>query len=116
MTKKASRSWLVFVCCVLGMPTATSLLPGVFQMDGPEKAVVAGCLLGLAHVCLRPVARLITAALGCLTLGLFSLALDVGLIYGVAHYVDGFAVLSFPYAVVTAVFINIVCFIVSGRK
>ena len=114
--KKASRSWLVFLCCILGVPTAQQLLPGAFFAESPERTLVAGVLLGLVHVLLRPVLRLVTAPIGCLTLGLAGVALDVGLVYGCAYFVEGFEVLSLPLAVLTAVFINIMCFIVSGRK
>ena len=114
--KKASRSWLVFLCCLLGVPTATNLLPGAFYVETPERALAAGVLLGLVHVLLRPVLRLVAAPIGCLTLGLAGVAIDVGLIYGCAHFVPGFEVISLPFALLTALFINVMCFIVSGRK
>ena len=114
--KRASRSWLVFLVCVLGVPTATTLMEGAFFVESPRRALAAGVLLGLAHVLLRPVLRLVTAPIGCLTLGLAGIAIDVGLIYGCARYVPGFEVLSPPFAVLTALFINVMCFIVSGRK
>lgn len=114
--KKPSRSWAAFLCCLLGVPTCVYLLEGAFSVDSPEKSLLAGLLLGVAHVLLRPLLRLVSAPLGCLTLGLFGIVIDVGLIYGCARLVDGFAVLSLPYAVLTALFINVMCFIVSGRK
>lgn len=116
MKKKPSRSWFVFLCCLLGVPTCTYMLPGAFACDRPETALGAGMLLGIAHVLLRPVLRLLSAPIGCLTFGLFGLVIDVGLIYACAHYIPGFAVLDPLYALLTALFINIMCFIVSGRK
>lgn len=114
--KKASRSWLVFLCCLLGVPTAVNLMPTAFAVESPERAVAAGVVLGFFHVLLRPVLRLVSAPIGCLTLGLAGIAIDVGLIYGCARFVDGFEVLSLPFALITALFINVICFVVSGRK
>ena len=114
--KKPSRSWLVFLCCLLGGPTAVKLMDGAFAVDSPEKSIAVGLLLGIVHVLLRPILRLITAPIGCLTFGLFGIVLDVALFYGCAHFVDGFEVLSLPFALVTALFVNVMCFIVSGRK
>ena len=78
--------------------------------------LVTGALLGVAHLVLRPVLRILCAPLGCLTLGLFGMVIDVGLIYTCDHLVDGFAVPGLLYAVLTAVLINAICAVAAGRK
>ena len=70
---------------------------------------MTGALLGVAHLVLRPVLRLLSAPLGCLTLGLFGLVIDVGLIYACGSLVEGFTVPGPLYAVLTAVLINVIC-------
>ena len=114
--KKTTRSWFVFLCCLLAMPTAVYMLPDGFSVASPERSLAAGVLLGAAHVVLRPVLRLVSAPIGCMTLGLFGLIIDVGLIYGCGALIEGFEVLSLPHALVTALFVDIMCLIVSGRK
>ena len=115
-SRKPSRSWLVFVCCLLALPTSTYLLEGGISADSPQQALLAGALLGAAHVILRPVLRLISLPLGCLTLGLFGVVIDVALLYGCSHLVEGFHILSLPYALIVAMFVNIICLIAGGRR
>ena len=85
-------------------------------LDAAKPALVAGGLLGLAHLFLRPVLRVVFAPLGCLTLGLFGMVIDVGLLYGSSLLVNGFEVPGLPYAVITALVINGVCAITTGRR
>ena len=59
--------------------------------------------------------RLLTAPLGCLTLGLFGLVIDVGLIYLCGALVEGFAVSGLLCAALTAVCVNAICALCGGR-
>ena len=120
MKRKPGNRWgLVLLCCVLAVPTVGYIL-GLY---GPEPdlqtlrpALAVGALLGLAHLILRPVLRFIFAPVGCLTLGLFGLVIDVGLIYFCASAVEGFSVPGPLYAVLTALLINAVCAFAAGRS
>lgn len=105
---KRSNALLVFLVCLLGVPLAASVLPGLHAAT-PEVALLAGALLGAFHVVLRPVLRLVTMPLGCITLGLFGFAIDVGLLYACSHFVEGFYIESLFPAVLTALFINALC-------
>ena len=106
MKKKhgASRWSIIFLCCLLAVPTV-AIMMGEYT----------GALLGAAHLVLRPVLRLLSAPLGCLTLGLSGMVIDVGLIYACGHLVKGFAVPGPLYAVLTALLINAIC-AVAARK
>ena len=53
--------------------------------------------------------------IGCLTFGLSTFAIDVGLIYGCAYFLDGFAVPKLLDAVLAAILVNAACWIVGGR-
>ena len=112
---KQSRTFVTFICCIMAMVTCPYLLPGITVTE-PMQAVAAGTLLGLAYLVIRPVMRLLTLPLGCLTLGLFNLVIDVGLIYLSASFVEGFHVPSLLYALLTALLINAICAVVAGRK
>ena len=65
---------IIFLCCLLAVPTVAMAM-GVYPMDAGldvlKPALLVGALLGLAHLVLRPVLRLLFAPIGCLTLGLF---------------------------------------------
>lgn len=111
---KINRYGLVFLCCVLSIPTCVYALH-ILGADEPMTAVLAGALLGVAHVLLRPILRLFTMPIGCLTLGLSSFAIDVGLIYALAHFFEGFTVPRALDAVLAAILVNAVCWIVGGK-
>ena len=65
---------------------------------------------------LRPVLRLLSAPLGCLTLGLSGTVIDVALIYLSARLFPAFQVPSLLYACLTALLINGVCAFATGRR
>ena len=114
----ASRWSIIFLCCLLAVPTVAMMMgeyAGNITLETLTPALVTGALLGIAHLVLRPVLRLISAPLGCLTLGLFGMVIDVGLIYFCGAMVRGFEVPGPLYAVLTAVLINAVC-AVAARK
>ena len=112
---KQGRTFVTFMCCVLAMATCPYLLPGVEAAD-PMSAVAAGTLLGLAYLIIRPVMRVLTLPLGCLTLGLFNLVIDVGLIWLCGEMIDGFQVATLLDALFSALLVNAVCAVVGGFK
>lgn len=121
--KRRKSPFLVFLCCVLAVPTCGVLvgdlvLPGAWTeatLSLLRPWLTVGVLLGAAHLLVRPILRLLSAPIGCLTLGLFGLVIDVALIYVCAHFVEGFAVSDLLYAVLTAILINTICAIVGSR-
>lgn len=123
--KRRKNPFLVFLTCVLAVPTCGMLLGELSLPAGPlnEAAiellrpwVAVGTLLGVAHLILRPVLRFLSAPLGCLTLGLFGFVIDVALIYGCDFLVDGFRISGLPYAILTAILINVISVVVGGRR
>jgi len=114
MNKK--KSWIVvFACCVLAMPTCVKLLDGFHAAD-MKSAVVMGVVLGIVHVVARPVLRVVSMPIGCLTLGLIHPLIDMGLIYACDRFVDGFQVTSPAHALLAVFLINVICFIAAGRR
>ena len=103
--KKKRNPFLVFLTCVLAVPTC-GVLTGEIILPAERVAQIA---------LLRPILRLLTAPLGCLTLGLFGLVIDVGLIYLCGALVEGFAVSGLLCAALTAVCINAICALCGGR-
>lgn len=120
MKKRRGGRWtIIFLTCTLAVPTVAMMMGvygGVPTMEEATPAMATGALLGLAHLLLRPALRLITAPLGCMTLGMFGLVIDVGLLYGCGHFVEGFTVPGPLYALLTAVLINAICAVAAGRR
>ena len=117
--RRPSRWWLVLLCCILAVPTVGQLMglyPANANRDALKPALLVGALLGACHLLLRPVLRVLFAPVGCLTLGLFGLVIDIALIYFSASFVEGFYVPGFPYALLTALLINAICAVAAGRR
>ena len=106
---------VTFLCCILGVPTAARLLPGIVCADAMA-ALQAGVLLGLAYLLLRPLVKLVSMPLGCLTLGLSNFLIDVGLLYGCAYLIAGFEVLGLADAVCASFMINAISAVAGGFR
>lgn len=118
---RPSRSFVVLATCVLAVPTVACMMHFI-EIRGEEDFaqaqpyLVVGAALGVAHLVLRPLLRLITAPLGCLTLGLSGTAIDVALIYLSARVLPAFQVPSPLYALLTALLINAICAFAGERR
>ena len=111
MKKRRGGGFVVLLACILAAPTVAAImgfLPKTPDWELCLPWLAVGAVLGVAHLLLRPLLRLVTLPLGCLTLGLSGAVIDVALIYLSASFVDGFAVPSLLYAVLTAVVVNVV--------
>ncbi|MDL2206417.1 phage holin family protein [Eubacteriales bacterium OttesenSCG-928-N13] len=109
------RRTLTFLCCVLAIPTAARLIDGL-KVDTMQTALLAGALLGVCYLLLRPLLRLFSLPIGCLTLGLSNFAIDVGLIFLLSNVMPGFTISSMLPAVLTAILVNGVCMVVGGLR
>ena len=109
------KPWNAFLCCVLAVPTCAYMLEGI-SVAGPEEALAAGVVLGIAHLFVRPILRLVSAPIGCMTLGLFGFLIDIGLLYLCAYLVPGFMIYSIWHAALSAILVNATCLIAAGRK
>ena len=113
------RGVAVFLSCVLAVPTIYYIMYRPVTHDWRDwlPLLRMGALLGIAQLILRPLLRLVTAPLGCLTLGLSGTVIDVGLIYLCAHYTSGLTrAPELLYAVLTALAVNFVCAVVAKRR
>ena len=112
------RRTLVFLTCLLAVPTVSYLIygaPDMSDITAMRPYLMAGAALGVLHLILRPILRLISVPLGCLTFGLSGTVIDVALIYLSARVMEGFPTPEFLYVILTALLINAISAIV-GRK
>ena len=118
MRKKRGGAFIVLLTCIFAVPTVACLMNELSWDSRPESWLpwlTVGAILGLIHIILRPILRLITLPLGCLTFGLSGTVIDVALIYLAGAHVQGFEVPSLLYALLTALVINVVS-AVAGRR
>jgi putative membrane protein len=91
----------------LGLWLATRLVSGIWIRD-PETLVLAGLLLGIVNAFIRPIAVLLTLPLTILTLGIFLLVLNAGMVALVAAMLPGFTIPGgFSAAFLTALIVSI---------
>ncbi len=97
---------------ILAIILAASLVPGI-RLDGVLSAVAAGLLLGLVNAVVRPVLLILTLPITLLTLGLFLLVLNGLCLWLVASVVKGFHVAGFWSALLGALVVSVMSWIVT---
>lgn len=89
-----------------GIWLAAYLVPGV-SANSTEALIWAAIALGLINAFVRPLLVLLTLPFTLLTLGLFLLILNAGMLNLAGWFVDGFEVVGFWSAVFGAIVISI---------
>lgn len=110
--------WFITTLAVFALPyfvAGVSITSGINDTSGAmlTAVVVAACLVFLNMV-VKPIISLLTLPLNVLTLGLFSIVLNGVFFWFVAQIISGFAVASFTAAIIGALVISIINWIV-GR-
>jgi len=94
----------------LGLWLATAWVSGV-SIDTPSTLILAGILLGVVNSIVRPIAILLTLPMTIVTLGLFLLVINAGMVALVAWILPGMHVTSFGAAFWTSILVSLVSFI-----
>ena len=94
----------------LGLWLATEWVNGVY-IDTPGTLLLAGVLLGIVNSIVRPIAIVLTLPMTIVTLGLFLLVINAGMVALVAWMLPGMHVASFWSAFWTAVLVSLVSFV-----
>lgn len=97
----------------LGLWIASHLLSGL-SFDSPAKLLIAALVLGVVNALVRPIAFILTLPLTILTLGLFLLVLNAGMVALVAWLVPGFQVAGFWTALFAALIVSLVSWAASS--
>ncbi|MCH8133643.1 MAG: phage holin family protein [Myxococcales bacterium] len=80
-----------------GLWIASRLVPGM-SIEGTSTLVLAAFLLGLVNAIVRPLAIVLTFPITIVTLGLFLLVVNAGMLALVAALLDGFQLADFGSA------------------
>jgi len=102
MTKFLLRALIA----ALGLWIATQLVDGLSITD-PLTLVLAAILLGVCNAFVRPILVILTLPISILTLGLFLLVINAGLLGLVALLVPNFTISGFGAALLGAIIISI---------
>jgi putative membrane protein len=94
----------------LGLWLATVCVNGV-SIDTPGTLILAGVLLGIVNSVVRPVAIVLTLPMTIVTLGLFLLVINAGMVALVAWILPGMHVAGFWSAFWTSVLVSLVSFV-----
>ena len=97
----------------LAIMLAASVLPGI-EVDGLVPTLAAAVLLGLVNAFVRPVLLILTLPITLVTRGLFLLVLNGFCFWLVAWLVKGFHVSGFGSALLGALVVSIVSWIVTA--
>ena len=97
----------------LGLWVASEIFDGLI-FESPAKLIVAALMLGVVNAFVRPLAFILTLPLTVLTLGLFLLVLNAGMVALVAWLVPGFQVAGFWTAVGAALIVSLVSWAASS--
>jgi putative membrane protein len=97
----------------LGLWVASQLLDGL-SFTAPSTLLLAAVLLGVVNAFVRPLAFILTLPITVVTLGLFLLVLNAGMVALVAWVVPGFTIASFWTAVGAAIIVSIVSWAASS--
>jgi putative membrane protein len=92
------RVLLVWILNAVALWLVTLVMPGV-RVDDELNAFIAAIVLGLVNTLIKPALVILTLPVTVLTLGLFLLALNGLLFWGVASLLPGFHVDGFWWGV-----------------
>jgi putative membrane protein len=92
------------VITAIGLWLASRWVPGV-HIATTGTLILAGVLLGVVNAIVRPIAFILTLPITIVTLGLFLLVLNAGMVALVAWMLPGFHVGGFRGALLTAIIV-----------
>ena len=96
----------------LGLWLASRYVTGL-KIDGNQTLIAAALLLGVANAVVRPIVVFLTFPITVVTLGLFLLAVNAGMLAGVAWLLDGFSLEGFVPAVLGALIVSLTSWVAS---
>ncbi len=97
-------NWLVRIVAIA---LAAYLIPGI-SVQGFIAAALLAVVLAAINIFIKPVVVILTLPINILTLGLFSLVINAGLVMLAAYFVPGVTVAGFWSALIFAVVLAVV--------
>lgn len=106
------RGWVLrWLLNILAIVLTAALLPG-FEVT-VWGAIVGSVFLGVVNAVIRPILVLLTLPLNFMSLGLFTLVINGFMLWLTAVTIQGFEVNGFGWAILTAIVLSLVSFVIS---
>ncbi|SFX22517.1 putative membrane protein [Thermoactinomyces sp. DSM 45891] len=86
-------------------------VPGI-SVNGAGTALAVAIVLGLVNLLIRPIISFLSLPIQVVTLGLFTLLINVGMLYLTAFLVDGFEIQSFISAIIASLIISMTSWVI----
>ncbi|MFC1943757.1 phage holin family protein [Chloroflexota bacterium] len=111
-----TRLLIRFVINAAAIYVAAQLISGI-HLDGWDAVIFVAIIFGLVNTFIKPLVSLITCLVQVITLGLFTLVINAGMLYftawlaqkfGLAFYID-----NFISAFLGAIIVSVISFILS---
>lgn len=96
----------------LGLWLASRYVTGM-KIAGTETLIAAALLLGLANAVVRPIVVFLTFPVTVVTLGLFLLVVNAGMLAGVAWLLRGFSLEGFAPALLGSIIVSLTSWVAS---
>lgn len=91
----------------IGLFTASYFLQGVILTEGWKGLAIAAIALAILHTVLRPILKIITAPLILITFGLFTIIINIAILWVADHYLAQIAFTDLYSLAVTAIIITV---------
>jgi putative membrane protein len=101
--------WFITTLAIFALPY---FVAGISVNSIPTAIIVAACLVFLNMV-VKPIVTLLTLPLNIITLGLFSIIINGAFFWFVAQIITGFSVASFMAALIGALVISVITWIIN---
>ncbi|MCU0328726.1 MAG: phage holin family protein [Chitinophagales bacterium] len=92
----------------------------VSQINDPKPIVIFVVILSLLNIFIRPILKLLTLPFTCMTLGLFTLVINLIIVMGAEYFVDGFKFTgiwqAFIFSIAFSILSNFIDFILKEDK
>ena len=95
------------VANAIGLYVAAYVLPGVILSGGAIGLAIAAVALALLHTVLRPILKIITAPLVLITFGLFTIIINIAILWIADYYLTQIAFSDLYSLTVTALIITV---------
>lgn len=102
-----------FLIVAVGLWLASILVPGI-EVQGVATLLGAALLLGIVNAVVRPVLIVLTLPVTILTLGLFLLVINAGMLGLVALVFDNFRIAGFGSALLGAIVVSLTAWLASS--
>jgi len=107
------RWFLDWVIMAFSITLASYFLPMIYfsadaVIDKFKIALLAGLFLGLLHTFIKPIVKILSIPINVLTLGLFNLIINAGMLWVVDYFLKGLQVDGFWGYVISALVISVI--------